>query len=116
MKFIIGRGCSWATLDTLLYCLIKTESKLIILDAERADKLEPTVKQLVANTGSTGILVLESHEGKGTWNGMTSWDDALDNFKNDGRYILNIDLRLAPEDDATILFTSGRYSLFSLGE
>ncbi|KAF8805416.1 acetyl-CoA synthetase-like protein [Phlegmacium glaucopus] len=98
---------AWASLDTLLYCLVHTESKLIIVDAERADRLEPTVKKLVADAGTTGILVLESHEGKGTWEGMTTWDDALKNFKNDGKYILELDLGLTPEDDATIFFTSG---------
>ena len=77
------------------------------MDAERADKLEPTIKKLVADAGSTGVLVLESQEGKGTWEGMTSWDDTLKKFKNDGLYILNMDPGLTPEDDATIFFTSG---------
>lgn len=84
-----------------------TESKLIIVDAERADMLEPAVKKLVAGAKSTGIVVLESWEGKGSWEGMTTWEDALRNFKNDGKYIANLDPGLTPEDDATIFFTSG---------
>jgi len=98
---------AWATLDVVLYCLVHTESKLIIVDAERADQLEPAVKKLVVAAKSTGIIVLESQEGKGTWEGMATWEDALKNFKNDGKYISSLDPGLAPEDDATIFFTSG---------
>jgi hypothetical protein len=71
--------------------------------------LEPIVRKLVADAGSTGILVLESQEGKGTWKGMASWDDTLKNFKNNGEYILNLDPELTPEDNATIFFTSGNF-------
>jgi long-subunit acyl-CoA synthetase (AMP-forming) len=88
---------------------VHTESKLIIVDAERADKLEPIVRKLITDTGSMGILVFEPHEGKGTWEGMTSWDYTLKNFKNDGKYLLNLDPELVPEDDAAIFFTSGSF-------
>lgn len=98
---------AWSPLDTLHYCLVHTECKLIIVDPERADKLEPIAKKLVAETGCTGILVLESHEGKGSWQGMKTWKGAFDDYKGDPRRILSLDPELVPEDDATILFTSG---------
>jgi hypothetical protein len=87
--------------------LVHTECKLIIIDPERADKLEPIAKKLVAGIGCTGILVLESHEGKDSWEGMKTWKAAFDDYKGDPRQILSVDPGLVPEDDATILFTSG---------
>lgn len=89
------------------YCLVHTKCKLIIIDPERADKLERIAKKLVAEAGCTGILVLESHEGKDSWEGMKTWKAAFDDYKGDPRQVLNIDPGLVPEDDATILFTSG---------
>lgn len=38
---------------------------------------------------------------------MQTWEAALKNFKGDGRNLLDMDPKLIPEDDATILFTSG---------
>jgi hypothetical protein len=90
--------------------LVHTECKLIIVDPERADKLEPIVKKLVSETGSTGILVFESHEGKGSWEGMKTWKAAFGDYTGDPRKILSLDPRIVPEDDATILFTSGWFS------
>lgn len=98
---------AWSPLDTLRYCLAHTQCKLILVDPERADRLEPISKNLVTETGSTGILVLEAHEGKGFWQGMRTLEAALKDFKGDGRKLLNMDPGLIPEDDATILFTSG---------
>jgi len=91
----------------LHYCLVHTECKLIILDPERADKFEPIANKLVVETGCSGILVLESHEGKGCWEGMKAWTAALEDYRGDPRKILSVDPGLVPEDDATILFTSG---------
>lgn len=89
------------------YCLSHTQSKLIILDAERADRVEPVVHELLADTGVTGCLVLESDEGKGNWQGMRSWKHAMDEFKGDIDTVLREDLAISPEDNATIIFTSG---------
>jgi hypothetical protein len=38
---------------------------------------------------------------------MKTWKAAFDDYKGDSRQILNVDPGLVPEDDATILFTSG---------
>lgn len=94
-------------MDTLSYCIIRTECKLIIVDPERADRLEPIASKLVPEAKSNGILVLEAHEGKGKWDGMKTWVEALEEFKGDPRSVLSMELDIAPEDDATILFTSG---------
>ncbi|KDR83762.1 hypothetical protein GALMADRAFT_236121 [Galerina marginata CBS 339.88] len=98
---------AWSPLDTLRYCLARTECKLIIVDPERADKLEPFANELIVEAGSNGILVLESGEGRIKWNGMKTWDDAFHNYEGDPRKILRLDPKMTPEDNATILFTSG---------
>ncbi|KAF8812455.1 acetyl-CoA synthetase-like protein [Phlegmacium glaucopus] len=98
---------NWSPQGTLRYCLIHIQCKLIIVDPECADRLEPISKNLVTETGSSGILVLEACDGKGFWEGMQTWDSALKDFKGDGRKLLDMDLGLIPEDNATILFTSG---------
>ncbi|KAJ3515337.1 hypothetical protein NLJ89_g1824 [Agrocybe chaxingu] len=98
---------AWSPLETLRYCIAHTECKLIIVDPERANLLEPISRKLVAEAGSTGILVLESQEGKGKWEGMTTWHAALNDYRGDPLKILTMDPKITPEDDATILFTSG---------
>ncbi|KAF9476463.1 acetyl-CoA synthetase-like protein [Pholiota conissans] len=98
---------AWSPLDALRYCIVRTEPKLIIVDPERADKIEHISKELAAEAGSSGILVIESHEGKGQWKNMKPWATALAEYRGDPRKILALDLGLVPEDDATILFTSG---------
>ncbi|RDB22581.1 2-succinylbenzoate--CoA ligase [Hypsizygus marmoreus] len=101
---------AWLPLDALHYCLAHTGSKLVILDSERADRLEPSVDKLVTDAGTNGFLVLEAHEGKGQWKGMQSWNTVLDNFHGETTDILN-ETEILPEDDATILFTSGTTGL-----
>ncbi|KAF4623121.1 hypothetical protein D9613_001373 [Agrocybe pediades] len=98
---------AWSPLNTLRYCIARTECKLIIVDPERADTLEHISHKLMEEAKSKGILVLEVHEGKGNWAGMKSWEPSLENFKGDPRSILTMELNIAPEDNATILFTSG---------
>jgi len=90
----------------LTYCFARTDSKLIILDPERATSLEPLVDKISASP-CNGILVLEAHEGKQSWNRMKSWSSALEEYKGDYRKILKADPGMLPEDNATILFTSG---------
>jgi len=94
---------SWLPMDVLHHCLTHTQSKLIVLDPERADRLEPIASRFTA--GTTGLLVLEA--GKGKWNHMVTWDDALANYKGNFQNILTDDPEIVPEDNASILFTSG---------
>ena len=97
----------WSPQKTLRHCLVNTECKLIIVDPERADVLEPIAKKLAKEAGAAGILVLESHEGKGNWTGMKTWESAMKGYKGDHRKILKMDPGVTPEDNSTIIFTSG---------
>lgn len=96
-------------LDPLQHCLVKTGCKLIIVDPERADKLEPVAGTFLA-TGSA-FLVIESHERKGNWDRMSTWDTVVAGHKGDRRQVLLDDPGLGPEDNATIIFTSGTTGL-----
>ncbi|KAF5388021.1 hypothetical protein D9615_000395 [Tricholomella constricta] len=99
---------AWLPLDLLQYCLTHTQCKLVVLDPERADRLELVAHDLSVDGGVNGFLVFESHEGKGEWKGMQSWNLALENYKGDSCKLLTNNQEILPEDNATILFTSGR--------
>lgn len=108
-----NRRIRWSPLDVLHHCLAHTQCKLIVVDSERANRLEPVAQQLAADAGTTGFLVLEAHEGKGKWNSMQTWEEALKAYKGDPQSILTTDPGIAPEDNASILFTSGVLSRWS---
>jgi len=100
---------SWLPVPALEYCITHTKSKLIILDPERADRLENIADKIKAGAGSTGILVLNPQEGKGKWTGMESWNAVLDAYKGNTTAIITGmgEVEIEPEDNATIMFTSG---------
>lgn len=79
------------------------------MDAERADRLEPEVQRLRREAGTTGVLVMEAHEGKGQWKGMEIWNDLLSLYSGPLDSI-TFDPTVTPEDNASILFTSGGVS------
>jgi hypothetical protein len=62
--------------------VVHTQCKLLLLDAERADRLEPDILNVCNNAGTVGVLVLNSHEGKGNWDGMECYNSIM-NRRND---------------------------------
>jgi long-subunit acyl-CoA synthetase (AMP-forming) len=90
---------------------VNTGCKLIIVDPERADRLETVVAELAKDAGANGFLVIDSHEGKGLWKGMRNCHDMIANFRGDPNEILKQDPFIVPEDNATIIFTSGTTGL-----
>lgn len=101
---------AWLPPDVLQHCLSHTQCKLIILDPERADLLEMATKKLT-DTGAVAFLVMECHEGKGEWGGMQSWDSAVGHFNGADDEITERGPAILPEDNATIIFTSGTTGL-----
>lgn len=88
-----------------------TKCTLIVLDAERADEIEPIGAELRLASGASAYLVLGDHEGKGHWEGMNTWSAVFSRYSTDNRDVLNEDPQISPEDDAAIVFTSGTTGL-----
>ncbi|KAJ3742665.1 hypothetical protein DFH05DRAFT_1501677 [Lentinula detonsa] len=99
---------AWLPTNLLEFCITYTDSKVLFLDAERANILEQTIAKVVEHNAITAVLVFCVHEGKEAWQGMSSWSEILD--RNDGiatNNILQETCAILPEDNATIYFTSG---------
>jgi hypothetical protein len=90
--------------DVLHHCFLHTQSKLIIVDWERADRLEPSISKLGVDIT---FLVLEGHRGKRKWNGMRLWEDVFNTYIGNSESIITTDPNILPEDNASIVFTSG---------
>ncbi|KAK0196386.1 hypothetical protein F5146DRAFT_919185, partial [Armillaria mellea] len=102
--------CRWLPLESLQHCIALTKCKLILLDPERANVIEPVVDRLKDMAGASGCIVMEEHEGKGIWKGMDNFGTFFSrSLANPGSVI--DDPVITPEDDATIVFTSGTTGL-----
>ncbi|PBK66548.1 acetyl-CoA synthetase-like protein [Armillaria solidipes] len=102
---------AWLPSEPLRHCIMLTKCSLIILDPERAERIEPIAADLKRASGASGYLVLEDHEGKGHWEGMDVWSKVFPNYLKDPEEILRDDPHIIPEDNATIIFTSGTTGL-----
>ncbi|SJL14627.1 related to 4-coumarate--CoA ligase 1 [Armillaria ostoyae] len=102
---------AWLPSEPLRHCITLTKCSLIILDPERAERMEPIAADLKRASGASGYLVLEDHEGKGHWEGMDVWSKVFPNYLKDPGEILRDDPHIIPEDNATIIFTSGTTGL-----
>ncbi|KAF7782563.1 hypothetical protein Agabi119p4_1939 [Agaricus bisporus var. burnettii] len=82
---------------------------VIIVDPERADILEPITSQIQEEAGTVAFLVIA--EDNHPWQNMRSLNQAVNSLKG------SIDLQdllceqIEPEDNATIIFTSGTTGL-----
>jgi long-subunit acyl-CoA synthetase (AMP-forming) len=106
---------SWSPIDVLLHLLSHTECKVIIVDSERADRFESHVPWLRSEAKTTAVLVIESQEGRGRWEGIEDWDNSLGVYSGVVDAVTE-DPAVVPEDDATIYFTSGRLQRCFPGE
>ncbi|SRR5258705_1048997 len=112
---------AWLSPKTVVYCLTHTQCKLIILDPERADFLEPFLESIRLEVGTTGMLVIKAHEGKGTWKNVRSWDSVMKKYsgKKEEKSWMK-EPACDPDDNAYIFFTSGTLvldpSVFLLGK
>jgi len=89
---------------------VHTECKLIILDPERASSLETTVSNISEAVGGTKFLVMDTTDKTRRWQGMEFFNDAVDLFPMafvKGAHTKAPTQGMDPEDNATIIFTSG---------
>ncbi|ESK97065.1 long-chain-fatty-acid-- ligase [Moniliophthora roreri MCA 2997] len=99
---------AWLPVDPLRFCISHAECKLVVLDAERADRLQPIITQLAKDTGIIQVLVfaLTAQERTRSWRGMELFDSALQNFIPVANSPIS-EIEIHPEDNAVIMFTSG---------
>ncbi|MCW0214593.1 MAG: acyl--CoA ligase [Pseudonocardia sp.] len=86
---------AWWTAPELRYALSDSEAKLVVADAERTALLAPHLAELPP--------LIEVRGGE-PGAGIRSWADVLASIDRDAPLP---DVEIAPDDDATILYTSG---------
>lgn len=103
---------SWSPLEPLSHCLVHTQSKLVILDAERAQLIHPAVQKLREDSQIQAFIVFDDHMLNNHWQGLLSFHQTLQQYHSDGTQVLSSIDTIKPEDNATIIFTSGSLTLF----
>ncbi|KAL8277463.1 hypothetical protein RQP46_010185 [Phenoliferia psychrophenolica] len=96
---------AWLNLEAMEHCIKICDCRVVILDAERAKQLSGSVKVL-ESAGSVGILVYRTTAPPP---GMRSFEEAVRPFEGSTRPLPAVEI--LPEDEATILFTSGTTGL-----
>ncbi|KAK0505593.1 hypothetical protein EDD18DRAFT_1129761 [Armillaria luteobubalina] len=99
---------AWLPLEPLTFCLVHTQPRLLVVDAERADILAPAIDKTCAEAGIAAVLVLHPN---GIPRGMESYHDAVDKYLGAYKDIFTDYPTISPEDNAAIMFTSGTTGL-----
>jgi long-chain acyl-CoA synthetase len=89
---------AWWTGPELRYALLDSGARFVVADAERTALIAPHLDEL------GGIPLVEVRGGDSRAAGVRRWADLLASLDPDAA-VPNVDV--APEDDATILYTSG---------
>ncbi|KAL1749310.1 hypothetical protein HDZ31DRAFT_59596 [Schizophyllum fasciatum] len=100
---------AWLPVDVVTHCLVSTDCKAILLDGERAQSLEPLVPRIKADAKCAELLVFRGSDRAPR--GMKRLADALAECAEDGGSVLQADPGVQPDDDATVMFTSGTTGL-----
>ncbi|KAF9475541.1 acetyl-CoA synthetase-like protein [Pholiota conissans] len=103
---------AWLPLTPLSHCLALTGCKMVVVDPERADLLQASVSQLLRDTEINTILVMDVPKNQAKqWEGIHNYQDRLDQYHSNGLDVITSPISIHPEDDATIIFTSGTTGL-----
>jgi long-subunit acyl-CoA synthetase (AMP-forming) len=94
-------------LEPLSHCLAHTQCRLVILDPERAERLQDVVSRMYQETDVEAMLVFDLKDSRPIWEGMRYFEETLREYFSDGMHILTSPVSILPEDDATLIFTSG---------
>ncbi|TFK26460.1 acetyl-CoA synthetase-like protein [Coprinopsis marcescibilis] len=101
---------AWLPIAPLRHCLVHTGCKLVFLDSERAILLQPLILDKAAPWDSQFIVISPPQT---RFDGMHSFHDVL-NSVDEARSSLDDlgrDIHIQPEDNATVIFTSGTTGL-----
>ncbi|KAG9050832.1 hypothetical protein FS837_001942 [Tulasnella sp. UAMH 9824] len=98
----------------LKHCIQHTQCKLLILDAERAEKLQHWICEMSAGFDNklNGVLVVRHQEvdqrelRKDIWKSMHKWDQVMGEYKGSPEEWKK-EPECLPEDPCSIFFTSG---------
>ncbi|KAK0471890.1 hypothetical protein IW261DRAFT_1553475 [Armillaria novae-zelandiae] len=99
---------AWLPLESLTFCIVHTQPRLLIVDAERAEVLAPAVDKTCAEAGIAAVLVLHP---KRIPQGMENYHTAIDKYDGSYKDIFKDYPTISPEDNAAIMFTSGTTGL-----
>ncbi|KAG8913376.1 hypothetical protein FRC00_002529 [Tulasnella sp. 408] len=102
----------------LKHCIQHTQCKLLILDAERAEKLQHWICEMSAGFDNklNGVLVVRHQEvdqrelRKDIWKSMHKWDQVMGDYKGSPEEWKK-EPECLPEDPCSIFFTSGTTGL-----
>ncbi|KIK63793.1 hypothetical protein GYMLUDRAFT_71928 [Collybiopsis luxurians FD-317 M1] len=93
---------SWLPLEPMFHCIARATPSLVFVDPERADILQASA----AGLKSTAFVIIEDDD-KGPRPGISIWRSQVQSYHGDTQHVLKDDPRIVPEDNATIIFTSG---------
>ncbi|KAK0243596.1 hypothetical protein EDD85DRAFT_804503 [Armillaria nabsnona] len=99
---------AWLPLEPLTFCIVHTQPRLLIVDAERTAVLAPAVDKTCAEAGIAAVLVLHPNRIPA---GMESYHTAIDKYDGSYKDIFKDYPMISPEDNAAIMFTSGTTGL-----
>ncbi|KAK1218480.1 hypothetical protein PQX77_018806 [Marasmius sp. AFHP31] len=103
---------AWLPIEPLSFCITHTECKLLLVDVERADKLEPALDVIFSKGCLDNVLVItvNEEEHRRRWRGMETFRSVLqDNLSTTAEPLPAVEID--PEDNAVIMFTSGTTGL-----
>jgi len=101
---------AWLPSEPLQHCITHTGCKLLLLDYERADRIQQIAPQLRA-AGVAGFIVLDAPDSASERQGFELWQTVMNAGGGNPQDILARDPKIEPEDNATIIFTSGTTGL-----
>ncbi|GAA6034938.1 hypothetical protein JCM8097_009375 [Rhodosporidiobolus ruineniae] len=99
---VVAVNC-WQTLDALMHCITLVTPTVLLVDEERAKVLTGRVAELRKKGMKSGFVV----RSKGSYDGFEPLESALEKHR-----LRDVpEVAIAPDDPATIFFTSGTTSM-----
>ncbi|EKM59179.1 uncharacterized protein PHACADRAFT_136523 [Phanerochaete carnosa HHB-10118-sp] len=101
---------AWLPAEPLVHCLSHTGCKLVLVDTERADRIAHAVPRL-RDGGANGFVVLDAPGRSSKWEGIELWQIVMRSSASSSNDALALSPDIQPEDNATVIFTSGTTGL-----